>query len=174
MKKSTNTGSALKTCLKNAFTKNLALKIVSLIFAMLLWGYVLMSENPQRTKTLTNVPISVEGGADLIARKLVLSGDKDYGSVTVRVSTQLTSYSDLTADDITASINLSNITATGEHEVIITARSAIGTTVSVSPDHIKVNVDNLVSRSIPVEIDLEGELDEGYWAAAILPSPSTA
>ena len=80
MKKSTNTGSALKTWLKNAFTKNLALKIVSLIFAMLLWGYVLMSENPQRTKTLTNVPISVEGGADLIARKLVLSGDKDYGS----------------------------------------------------------------------------------------------
>ena len=75
MKKSTNTGSALKTWLKNAFTKNLALKIVSLIFAMLLWGYVLMSENPQRTKTLTNVPISVEGGADLIARKLVLSGD---------------------------------------------------------------------------------------------------
>ena len=61
MKKSTNTGSALKTWLKNAFTKNLALKIVSLIFAMLLWGYVLMSENPQRTKTLTNVPISVEG-----------------------------------------------------------------------------------------------------------------
>ena len=168
MKKSTNTGSALKTCLKNAFTKNLALKIVSLIFAMLLWGYVLMSENPQRTKTLTNVPISVEGGADLIARKLVLSGDKDYGSVTVRVSTQLTSYSDLTADDITASINLSNITATGEHEVIITARSAIGTTVSVSPDHIKVNVDNLVSRSIPVEIDLEGELDEGYWAGDVI------
>lgn len=168
MKKSTNTGSALKTWLKNAFTKNLALKIVSLIFAMLLWGYVLMSENPQRTKTLTNVPISVEGGADLIARKLVLSGDKDYGSVTVRVSTQLTSYSDLTADDITASINLSNITATGEHEVIITARSAIGTTVSVSPDHIKVNVDNLVSRSIPVEIDLEGELDEGYWAVDVI------
>ena len=168
MKKSTNTGSALKTWLKNAFTKNLALKIVSLIFAMLLWGYVLMSENPQRTKTLTNVPISVEGGADLIARKLVLSGDKDYGSVTVRVSTQLTSYSDLTADDITASINLSNITATGEHEVIITARSAIGTTVSVSPDHIKVNVDNLVSRSIPVEIDLEGELDEGYWAGDVI------
>ena len=68
MKKSTNTGSALKTWLKNAFTKNLALKIVSLIFAMLLWGYVLMSENPQRTKTLTNVPISVEGGARLPQR----------------------------------------------------------------------------------------------------------
>ena len=65
-------------------------------------------------------------------------------------------------------MNLSNITATGEHEVIITARSAIGTTVSVSPDHIKVNVDNLVSRSIPVEIDLEGELDEGYWAGDVI------
>lgn len=173
MKKNTKIGSALKTWLKNAFTKNIALKIVSLIFAMLLWGYVLMSENPLRTKTLTNVPISVEGEADLIARRLVLSGDKDYGSVTVRVSTQLTSYANLTADDITASINLSNITSTGEHEVTIIARSATGTTVSVSPDHIKVNVDNLVSRAIPVEIELKGELNEGYWAGEPICSRNT-
>ena len=160
MKKNINIGSAIKTWLKNAFSKNLALKIVSLVFAMLLWGYVLMSENPQRTKTISNVQLNVDGEAELIAKQLVLSGDKDYGTVNVRVSTQLTSYADLSADDITASINLTGITETGEHDVAITARTSTGTVVSVTPDHIKITVDNLVSRSIPVEIELEGELSD--------------
>lgn len=173
MKKNTNIGPALKSWLKNAFTTNIALKVISLIFAMLLWGYVLMDENPQRTKTISNVPITVEGEADLITRRLVLSGNKDYGNVTVRVNTQLTSYADLSADDITATINLSNITSTGEHELTITARSTTGTPLSVSPDHITVNVDDLVSRSIPVEVEVEGELSAGYWAGDVISSRST-
>lgn len=173
MKKNINIGSAIKTWLKNAFSKNLALKIVSLVFAMLLWGYVLMSENPQRTKTISNVQLNVDGEAELIAKQLVLSGDKDYGTVNVRVSTQLTSYADLSADDITASINLTGITETGEHDVPITARTSTGTVVSVTPDHIKITVDNLVSRSIPVEIELEGELNDGYWAGEAVTSRNT-
>lgn len=173
MKKNTKVGSTVKAWFKNLFTKNIALKIVSLIFAMLLWGYVLMDENPERTKTLTNIPINVEGEADLIARKLVLSGNKDFGTVTVRVNTQLTSYADLTADDITATVNLTNITKTGEHELTITARTSIGTTLSVSPDRITVSVDDLVSRSIPVEVETEGSIANGYWAGDITYSRST-
>ncbi|MCI6980400.1 MAG: CdaR family protein [Eubacteriales bacterium] len=168
MKKNKNIGPALKNWLKNAFTKNIVLKIVSLIFAMLLWGYVLMTENPQRTKTITNVPISVEGEADLIARKLVLCGNKDHGNVTVKVNTQLTSYSDLSADDITASINLSNITEKGEHELVINTKSATGTAVSTNPDRITIKVDDLVSRAVPIEVRLEGEIPQGYWSGDII------
>ena len=43
------------TAIKNFFTTNLAVKIVALLFAVLLWGYVLTDQNPYRTKTITNV-----------------------------------------------------------------------------------------------------------------------
>jgi YbbR domain-containing protein len=36
--------------LKNFFTKNIALKIIALVFALLLWGYVLTDQKPVRTK----------------------------------------------------------------------------------------------------------------------------
>ena len=67
---------ALRGRLKTFFTKNLAIKILSLVFAMLLWGYVLMTQNPQREKTISNVKVSIEGEADLTTRKLTIRGDR--------------------------------------------------------------------------------------------------
>ena len=51
-------GTIILNWLKGFFTKNLALKIVSLLFAMLIWGYVMVEVNPKRVKTITDVPIS--------------------------------------------------------------------------------------------------------------------
>ena len=59
----------LKQGLKSFFTKNIAIKVISLMFAILLWGYVLMTQNPPRVKTVTDVTVSIEGEADLTTRK---------------------------------------------------------------------------------------------------------
>lgn len=159
----------LKQGLKNFFTKNIAIKVISLMFAILLWGYVLMTQNPPRVKTVTDVTVSIEGEADLTTRKLTLRGDRAalLEDVSVRVRTELTSYADISADDITASINLSRITSTGKHTVRIHAKSSSGDVVSVSPSEIEVEIDTLTTRNIPIEIHEEGELPEGYWAGDV-------
>ena len=46
---------------KSFFTKNMALKIIAFVFAMLLWGYVLTDQKPMREKELSNVTTSFEG-----------------------------------------------------------------------------------------------------------------
>ncbi len=139
------------------------------MFAILLWGYVLMTQNPPRVKTVTDVTVSIEGEADLTTRKLTLRGDRAalLEDVSVRVRTELTSYADISADDITASINLSRITSTGKHTVRIHAKSSSGDVVSVSPSEIEVEIDTLTTRNIPIEIHEEGELPEGYWAGDV-------
>ena len=158
----------LKQGLKSFFTKNIAIKVLSLMFAILLWGYVLMTQNPPRVKTVTDVTVSIEGEADLTTRKLPLRGDRAaLLEVSVRVRTELTSYADISADDITASINLSRITSTGKHTVRIHAKSFSGDVVSVSPSEIEVEIDTLTTRNIPIEIHEEGELPEGYWAGDV-------
>ena len=159
----------LKQGLKSFFTKNIAIKVLSLMFAILLWGYVLMTQNPPRVKTVTDVTVSIEGEADLTTRKLTLRGDRAalLEDVSVRVRTELTSYADISADDITASINLSRITSTGKHTVRIHAKSSSGDVVSVSPSEIEVEIDTLTTRNIPIEIHEEGELPEGYWAGDV-------
>lgn len=154
----------LEQWFKDFFTKSIALKIVSLVFAMILWGYVLMMQDPVRTKPIVNVPVTIEGEADLLARRLVIRGNKKFGNVTVRVRTQLTQYADLTVDDISASINLAGITEKGTYSIAINAKTSTGGIASVSPAQVTVEVDQLVSRPIPVDINLTGGLAEGYWA----------
>ena len=128
-----------------------------------------MTQNPPRVKTVTDVTVSIEGEADLTTRKLTLRGDRAalLEDVSVRVRTELTSYADISADDITASINLSRITSTGKHTVRIHAKSSSGDVVSVSPSEIEVEIDTLTTRNIPIEIHEEGELPEGYWAGDV-------
>ena len=118
---------------------------------------------------MTDVTVSIEGEADLTTRKLTLRGDRAalLEDVSVRVRTELTSYADISADDITASINLSRITSTGKHTVRIHAKSSSGDVVSVSPSEIEVEIDTLTTRNIPIEIHEEGELPEGYWAGDV-------
>lgn len=160
---------ALRGRLKTFFTKNLAIKILSLVFAMLLWGYVLMTQNPQREKTISNVKVSIEGEADLTTRKLTIRGDRSalLDDISVRVKTQLTSYADLSADDITASINLSEISSKGTHTLKINVRSSTGQVVSYSPSQIEVEIDTLITHTVPVEVRKEGELPDGYWAGDV-------
>lgn len=155
---------ALKKWLKDLFTKGIALKIVSLVFAMLLWGYVLMMQDPIRIKTISNVNVTIEGEADLLARKLVLRGNKKFNDVVVKVKTQLTQYADLSVEDITATISLAGITEKGTYTVTISAKTSNGAIASISPAQVSVEVDDLVPRRIPVIISMTGTLPEGYWA----------
>ena len=46
---------------RSFFSNNLALKIISLIFAIILWSFVTNSTNPDRTKELKNIPVVIQG-----------------------------------------------------------------------------------------------------------------
>ena len=72
MKRKMISSSALLNKLKGFFTRNLGLKIVALVFALLLWAYVLVALNPVRTKSINGVTITLEGYTDLLSRNLIL------------------------------------------------------------------------------------------------------
>ena len=67
-----NVFKAVLASFKGFFTRNLGLKIVALVFAILLWAYVLVALNPVRSKSIDDVPITLEGHTDLLSRNLIL------------------------------------------------------------------------------------------------------
>ncbi len=165
MRINNNLGLSVLKFLKNLFTKNILLKVLSLLFAMLIWGYVMMSQNPVRTKTVEEVPVNFDGESDLLARKLVVRGDRAeiLKSIIVKVDTELTRYADLDASDIAATISLRSVSGPGIYKIPINAVSSEGNVVSFSPDEVTLEVDNLVKKPVPVEVSLTGALPEGYW-----------
>ncbi|MDL2257651.1 hypothetical protein LJC42_00640 [Eubacteriales bacterium OttesenSCG-928-K08] len=163
--------SRVGTFFRNLLLNNLGLKIMAIFFAMVVWGVVLTTQNPYRNKTIQNVPVSFRGINDLHAKGLVVRGNplEEQGGVNVRVSVPITSYKDLTADYLTALINLDNVNSVGNYSLTVNASilapynqdSRLDTT---TPARIDVEIDSLISKSVPVEVRYEGVLPEGYWA----------
>ena len=145
------------------FTRNLGLKIVAVIFAVLMWAYVLVAMNPERTKAIDGVTISLEGYTDLLSRNLILV-DSDLGEASVTVSAPITNHADLNASRVNCRASLSTITAAGTYRLMLstTVQSNLGTVASVSPASVTVEVDNLISKTVPVRLNYTGTLPEGY------------
>ena len=163
--KKNDIGAMILNWLKGFFTKNLALKIVSLLFAMLIWGYVMVEVNPKRVKTITDVPISFSGESSLHDRGLAVRGDRDdiLRNVTVRVKVQLTDYTGLDASDISASVSLRPVNKADTYKLKIDATSSLGTVENVSPSEITIEVDELATMLVPIDVEYSGELPYGYW-----------
>ena len=131
--------------------------------AFIMWGLVLKSENPERVKTIDDVQLVLNGEADLLSRQMVVVGDrtKVLPRITVRVSTDLLSYSKLTALDVTASVDLRKVNGTGQHELSVTATSSNGEVIKVYPETVVIDVDRFSTKKVPVEITTVNKLGKG-------------
>lgn len=145
--------------------------LISLLIAVTLWGYVLMSENPDRMKHISDVPLKFEGGseADLRSRGYVVLSENEalLSNVTVTVKTKLNdlpSFNNSAGGEIvSAYISLQGINAPGEYECDVIASTTIGTIYSVEPRTVKITVDELVTRTVPITCAVTGDLPVGYW-----------
>ena len=148
---------------KGFFTRNLGLKIVALVFAILLWAYVLVALNPVRTKSIDDVTITLEGYTDLLSRNLILV-NSDLGLADVEVSATITNHADLDASRVNARAFLGTISAAGTYRLplSVTVQSNLGTVANVIPRTVTVEVDNLIIKTVPVKLELTGTLPEGY------------
>ena len=149
--------------LKGFFTRNLGLKIVAVIFAILLWAYVLVALDPVRSKSIDDVPITLEGYTDLLSRNLILV-NSDLGLADVEVNATITNHSDLDSSRVNCRASLGTISSAGTYRLplSVTVQSNLGTVASVVPRTVTVEVDNLVVKTVPVKLEYTGTLPEGY------------
>ena len=161
--KQKNFTKALLNRVKGFFTRNIGLKIVALIFAVLLWAYVLVALNPERSKFIDDVPITLEGYTDLLSRNLILV-NSDLGLADVEVNATITNHSELDASRVNCRASLGTITSAGTYRLPlnVTVQSNLGTVASVTPRIVTVEVDNLILKTVPVKLNLTGTLPEGY------------
>lgn len=161
---------SLGTFFKNLFTKNILLKVVSLVFAMLLWGYVITIENPDYIKTVSDVEISIVGESTLKERGLMLVDRSEIGTTDVDVLCAVNKHHELDSR-VTCSIDLSSrAISLGENEderivsISVNAQvaSGYGTVSGMSRSTVEVRIAKIGTRArMPVNIITTGAQD-GY------------
>ncbi|MGI6150636.1 MAG: YbbR-like domain-containing protein [Christensenellales bacterium] len=153
--------------------------LISLLFAVVIWVYVLNVENPTREKIVRDVQISFSGEERLNSnQKLTVKGDRNaiLTDATVVINVPANLYSEIKAESITAQLDLSGISTPGKHTIKVTARVqgfSDVSIVSISPAEVTVDIDVIRERVLPVEIRYFGEMPEGFWRGEVALTPSS-
>lgn len=158
--------------LKGAFTKNLGMKIGSLVIAFLLWSFVVAEQNPIREKTFIDIPVTFAGQEELRYRNLTVTEPYQELLSTCQVTVEANAdrISLITEGMLNVEVDLSDITSVGKKTLPVKARSTMsGTTIETSPKEITLTVEEIVSRQVPVEVELTGEKKDWlYYGEPIL------
>ena len=148
--------SAVGSFFKDLFTKNIGLKIISLLFAFLLWAYVLTIENPEYAKIVRDVEITMTG-EEALADKGYMLVSREIGTTDVTVLCQIGKHSELDASRVNCSVDLSSRTINlSEDEdsrvfpltVTTTLQSGYGTVTAVENSTVDVEVARIAARKV--------------------------
>lgn len=158
-------GKRVLAYLKAVFTRNVGMKLLALVLAILLWSFVVSTTNPVRVKIVEDVIIEARGLPQLTERGLIIKNEYP-GTADVRLDVPQNDYNTVTANNVTCYADFSRITEEGEQRVYLTATSTSGDAVGVTPAFITIEVEQQLTRDVPIRTQLTGEVSDGYWRGA--------
>ena len=144
--------------------------ILSLFAASLLWMYVTTTEGVEVQKTLTGVKIEFLGADAMRASSDLIVTEQDRTTVNLTLSGTRRVLSKLTNSNVTATVNLNNVTADGRYSVSYDIAFPAGinanavTVVHPSSDVVNFYVDKLARKTVEVKGAFTGNTAEGYLA----------
>lgn len=156
-------------------SRNWGMKLLSLLLAILLWNYVVTSNQLiTRTKTVTGLTGYVTSQATLSTYGLALPVNPAelINDVSVRVEVPQNYYRQVSQDNVQVTLDLSKVRAAGTQEVELKATSTYGRVTGIYPSSITLNFEPLDSRSVPVNVSITGERSEDTWYNISRTNPS--
>lgn len=152
---------------------DMSTKIISLLFAIILWFYIIQVQSPEVERTVKDVPVLFTQKAVLEERNLMLINDKEY-TVDLKLRGQRKYLMDLNKSNLSVSADVSNIDSTGSHSVYTNVVIPYGNIeiINQTPSIINVMVDEIVEEEKSVFVNTEGSPADGYKVGSIKTTPS--
>ncbi len=164
--------------MKKIYKSKIFWMITALFLSFVLWIYVTSVESDEIKQTFRGVRVELIGENVLRnARNLVVT-DLSTSTVSVEITGPRRIVSALSADDLSAQIDVSKLTqsayASMQYSVSYPTRvdtSSLTVTRKV-PDTVNFTVSKLNSKSVPVRGSFDGNIAEGYTAEPAVYEPS--
>ncbi|MBQ1192532.1 MAG: hypothetical protein IIX45_00195 [Lachnospiraceae bacterium] len=150
--------------MKKYLTNNILLKIISVIFAIMLWLIVLNIDDPNTTRTISNIEVMVEN-ADAVT-----SLDKIYTiasgeTATVTVTGPRSIVDKLTASDFIATADFKDLSQTYSVPVVVELKKQTykdKVVINVKTNTMRLEIEDIKSKEFEVKVKNTGYLEEGY------------
>ena len=159
---------------------NRFLFLLSVLGAILLWGYVVVYVNNQHSTVIRNVPINMQYRQSLYQSMGLDVIEMDIDTVDVYVSGARSSTGDLSKEDIIVYPNITAIDGSGIYTFTLTAERTSSvqnfSIDSLSQDYVTVRFDTLTTKEFSLSMDISSIVVSGdniVGAATVNPSTVT-
>jgi YbbR domain-containing protein len=150
--------------LKKLKKGNILIWALSLVIAVVLWGYVVFYVNPEGDISVSGIPVEFINESALTGKRLMLVDGRDT-TIDLRFTGRMQNLVGINKDTVTAVINLRDTNATGdilmEYEIRGPAELDYLTIHRIRPV-VSVTIDRISSKYVDLQLDLAGEFAEGY------------
>lgn len=155
--------------MKTLFTKNLGLKIISVLAAFVLWLVVINVDDPIISKSYTGVPVEILNEEALSEQGKCYEVLGDSATINVVVTAHRSVLDGMSRDYIKATADLKQLTTldTVPIEVRSTRFSDRIDSVTTRNSSVKLKIENLIKKEVTVAIGYEGEPAEGYILSGV-------
>lgn len=153
--------------MNNLFDKKITARILSILLAIMLWLYVITEQNPVIYKDLS-IPVKLINIEALSKNSLMLL-DKEPYYASLKLRGNKNTLDRLNKNTVTAACDIKEVKSKGSIELPIEISGIpVGVDISwVSSSTIKLNVDNIISKTMLISVKVTGNPLQGM--AAMIP-----
>jgi len=159
--------------MKNKITRNLGLKILSLIVGFLFWLVIVNVTDPVITRTFDEIPVQI------LNENIITNANQVYeveagDQVKVTVKGKRSFVETLTKDDFVATANMSDLSKVNAISIDVRLNKVASSDVEVDWGHavLKVKLEKRVTKKFQVVVEHQGELSDGYVLGNMTAKPN--
>lgn len=146
------------------FEKDVVVKVLSVLIAILIWFLVLDQDNPFTERTIT-VPLTSNVEV-LDAKNLQIIGSSIPATVDIRIKGRRKRVDSVSSGDFSVFLDLSEVEGSGIKSVDVGSPEYTGDKdiiiIGTNPTSVRLHFERVVGKQYPVTIEFTGSLPEGY------------
>lgn len=161
--------------MKKKLMSNWGLKLISIVFAMILWLVVVNVDDPVTTKKFKDIPVKILNEELLSEAGEVYEVLDNSDKVTITVKAKRSVVEALRVEDFRATADFAERIAENSIPITVSPNKYASEIVDIylQNNTVKINVEKKAHKEIPVEIEQTGKTAEGYAVGKVEVSPET-
>lgn len=149
------------------FSRNTAPKILSIVFAIVFWIFVMDQVNPEMIRQLEDIPVQLIGVEELKSKNFEIMGEREF-VVDVTFKGRRNEVIKITKSDIEITADIGDLTS-GDQTVLLGKKISVEDIFieETSRDSVTLDIDEIIREPIDVQIIKQGNVPEGYMTEAM-------